>query len=164
MRRQIPIEEVFIDTAVAKVVLKGVRDRPGMAAEVFGIIAEKDINVEMIVSGPSSKGRTDIAFLVKESQLPRLREVADEILEESVAQNIVIDSKVVLIVFYGGREMQHTPGVASTIFDILAMAGVNVEMFSASVDSISVVIREDRVDDAREAIMEALGIEPEPTF
>lgn len=164
MSAKIPVEEIYINTAVVRVVLKGVRDRPGMAAEIFQILADKGINIEMIVSGPSSRGRTDIAFLILESQLPRLQEVSEEILKESIAQDIQIDPKVALIIFYGTREMQRTPGVASTILNALAMAGVNVEMFSASVDSVSLVIREDRVDDAREAIVEAFGIEPEPTY
>lgn len=164
MSTKIPVEEIHINTAVVRVVLKGVRDRPGMAAEIFQILADKGINIEMIVSGPSSRGRTDIAFLILESQLPRLQEVTEEILEESIAQDIQIDPKVALITFYGTREMQRTPGVASAILNALAMAGVNVEMFSASVDSVSLVIREDRVDDARGAIVDVFGIEPESTY
>ena len=160
----LPIEEVWVNKQVAKVILKGARDKPGIAAEIFESLAGNGINAELIVSGPASKGRADIAFLVLESQIPKLRETEEELLKEVDGKEMDIDTKVALLVFYGGRELSRKPGVAARIFDILAEAGVNIEMISTSVDSLSVVIRENRVDKAIEALQENLGIEPQENY
>ncbi len=160
----LPIEEVWVNRQVAKVLLKGARDKPGIAAEIFESLAKEGINAELIVSGPASKGRADIAFLVLKSMLPKLKEKEEELLEDVDAKDIDIDNKVALLVFYGGRELSRRPGVAAKIFDILAEAGVNIEMISTSIDCLSVVIREDRVDKAIEALQEHLGVEPQENY
>ncbi len=157
----LPVEEVWVNRRVVKVILKGIKDKPGIAALVFEVLAQEGINAELIVQGPSSKGRTDLAFLVMESQLHKLMEKQDEILEQVDGRDIIIDKKVALLTFYGGREFSKRPGIAARIFDILAQAGVNIEMISTSMESLSLVIREDRVDDAVIALRENLGIEPE---
>jgi aspartate kinase len=107
-----PIEELWVNRKVVKVILRAVKDKPGIAAEIFEKLASKGINVELIVSGPSSKGRSDIAFLVLESQLPRIQEMEDELIEISDASGIAYDPKVALLVFYGSKEISKTPGVA----------------------------------------------------
>lgn len=160
----LPIEEVWVNKQVAKIILKGARDKPGMAAEIFESLAANGINAELIVSGPSSKGKADIAFLVLESQIPRLQESKEELLKEVNGREVDVDTKVALLVFYGGRELSRRPGVAARIFDILAEVGVNVEMISTSIDSLSIVIRENRVDKAIEALRENLGIEPHENY
>ena len=160
----LPLEEVWINKHVAKVILRGARDKPGIAAEVFEHLAEGGINAELIVSGPPSKGRADIAFLVLESQIPKLREMEENLLGSVDGREMIVDTKVALMVFYGGKELSRIPGVAARIFDILAAAGVNIEMISTSIDSLSLVVREDRVDKAVEALREGLGIEPQQNY
>ena len=159
-----PIEDVLVNRKVAKVTLRGVRDKPGIAAIIFEELSSRGVNVEMIVTGASAKGRTDIAFLVLESQIDRIKEIEEELLQAIDARDLSIDRKVALIVFYGGSEMAKTPGVAARIFNILAEAGVNIEMISTSIDSLSLVVRENRIEEAIFAIGENLGIEPREEY
>jgi aspartate kinase len=159
-----PIEELWVNRKVVKVILRAVKDKPGIAAEIFEKLASKGINVELIVSGPSSKGRSDIAFLVLESQLPRIQEMEDELIEISDASGIAYDPKVALLVFYGSKEISRTPGVAARIFNLLAEAGVNIEMIGTSVDSISIVIREELVDRAILVLTDVLGLSVEEGY
>ena len=159
-----PIEELWVNRKVVKVILRAVKDKPGIAAEIFEKLASKGINVELIVSGPSSKGRSDIAFLVLESQLPRIQEMEDELIEISDASGIAYDPKVALLVFYGSKEISKTPGVAAKIFNLLAEAGVNIEMIGTSIDSISIVIREELVDRAILVLTDVLGLSVEEGY
>jgi aspartate kinase len=159
-----PIEELWVNRKVVKVILRAVKDKPGIAAEIFEKLASKGINVELIVSGPSSKGRSDIAFLVLESQLPQIQEMEDELIEISDASGIAYDPKVALLVFYGSKEISKTPGVAAKIFNLLAEAGVNIEMIGTSVDSISIVIREELVDRAILVLTDVLGLSVEEGY
>ncbi|MDI6851326.1 MAG: ACT domain-containing protein [bacterium] len=159
-----PIEELWVNRKVVKVILRAVKDKPGIAAEIFEKLASNGINVELIVSGPSSKGRSDIAFLILESQLPQIQEMEDELIEISDATGIAYDPKVALLVFYGTREISRTPGVAAKIFNLLAEAGVNIEMIGTSVDSISIVIREELVDRAVLVLTDVLGLSVEEGY
>ncbi|MEO0238341.1 MAG: ACT domain-containing protein [candidate division WOR-3 bacterium] len=159
-----PIEELWVNRKVVKVILRAVKDKPGIAAEIFEKLASKGINVELIVSGPSSKGRSDIAFLVLESQLPQIQEMEDELIEISDASGIAYDPKVALLVFYGSKEISKTPGVAAKIFNLLAEAGVNIEMIGTSIDSISIVIREELVDRAILVLTDVLGLSVEEGY
>ncbi len=91
-----PIEEVWVNRKVVNVILRGAKDKPGVAAEIFEKLASRGINVELIVSGPSSKGRADIAFLILESQLSKVKDLEDEIMEIADATGIGYDPKVAL--------------------------------------------------------------------
>jgi len=159
-----PVEELWVNRKVVKVILRGVKDKPGIAAEVFEKLASQGINIELIVSGPSSKGRSDIAFLVLESQLFRIQDMENDLMESTDAMGIGYDPKVALLVFYGSKEISKTPGVASKIFNILAEAGVNIEMVSTSIDSISIVIREELVDRAVMVLSDMLGLSVEEAY
>ncbi len=155
----LPIEEVWVNKKVVKVTLKGARNKPGIAAEVFEILASHGINAELIVAGSSDRGRTDIAFLVLESDYLKLKDFEETLCESVQAKGIHYEPKVALFVFYGDRTLSRRPGIAAKIFDIFAQAGINIEMVSASVDSISIVIPEDRVDDAYMILQDTLGLD-----
>ncbi len=159
-----PVEELWVNRKVVKVILRGVKDKPGIAADIFEKLASKGINVELIVSGPSSKGRSDIAFLVLSSQLAMIQDMEDELMESTDAMGIGYDPKVALMIFYGSKEISRTPGVAAKIFNILAEAGVNIEMVSTSIDSISIVVREELVDRAVMVLTDVLGLSVEEGY
>jgi len=155
----LPVEEVWVNNKVVKITLKNARDKPGIAAQIFERLAEIPINVELIVQGPSIKGKADIAFLILESQIPMFEEVKDELMDNIGATDIKMDKGVAILVFQGDRGLSKRPGIAAKIFDLIAQAGVNIEMISTSSDSLSLVIREDRLDDTLEVLQEELGIE-----
>jgi aspartate kinase len=161
---KLPIEEIWVSTHVVKVTIRRARDRAGIAAEVFETLNNLEINVELIVHASSTKGKADIAFLVLQSQLPKIKDSCQELLDTIGGEDLLIDDKVALLAFYGHRELSRTPGIASHIFNILAEVGVNIEMISTSLDSLSLVIRSDRVHQAVEALRDHLGIEPTQSY
>jgi len=155
----LPVEDLWVARKVAKITLRDARDKPGVAADLFSLLSDLGINAEFILQGPARRGRADLAFLVLESELPKVMDYYDQLVEAVDARDLQVDRKVALLVFYGSREMHRTPGVAATVFNVLASAGVNIDMISTSLDSLAIVIREDRVDDALEALQEYLDIE-----
>ncbi len=156
----LPIKSIWISRKVAQVTVRGARDKPGVAADLFQHLFERNINVEMIFSGPSTKGRVNLAFLIRESDLHKVEEDMLEDLTELVdAREIVIDPKVAIITFRGTTDMLQTPGIAAFIFGLLAQAGANIELVGTCMDSISVVIRRNRLDTALDVMIENIPVE-----
>lgn len=156
----LPIESIWVSRKVAQVTVRGARDKPGVAADLFQHLFERNINVEMIFSGPSTRGRVNLAFLIRESDLPKVEdEIVDDITDLVDAREVVIDPKVAIITFRGTTDMLQTPGIAAFLFGLLAQAGANIELVGTCMDSISVVIRRDRLDTALDVLMENLPVE-----
>lgn len=158
------IENIWISRKVVKVTVKGVMDKPGLAAYLFQLLSELGVNAEMLLSGPASHGRTDLAFLIMESQWPLLRENKEKIIDEINARDMVFDPKVALIVIEGKRDMSRVPGIAYQILNLFGERGINIELISSSLNAICLVIREDRVDDAIEELAEKTGITPKEGY
>ncbi|MGH9182884.1 MAG: aspartate kinase [Acidimicrobiales bacterium] len=152
------ISAVTHDTSEAKVTVAGVPDRPGIAARLFRPLADADLNVDMIVQNISEQGVTDISFTVPrehlEVALRSCRASAGDIGATRVNADADI-AKVSLI----GAGMKAQPGVSALMFEVLAAAGVNIEMISTSSIRITCVIRGDQVDVAVGALHEAFELE-----
>jgi len=159
-----PIQSVWISRRIAKVTVRAARDKPGVAADLFQLLSDLGINAEMILSGPASRGHVDVAFLVMESDLPKVTAHYDEIVAAVSARDLQVDRKVALVVFLGSRAMSRTPGVAARVFSLLAEAGANIELISTSLDSLCTVIREDRVDEVIDLVREKWEIEPQEGY
>ena len=156
------ISGVAHDRSEAKITVVGVPDKPGEAAAIFRALAGADINLDMIVQNVSSvaTGRTDITFTLpttdSHAAMTALERVKDEIGFESTVYDDQI-GKVSLI----GAAMRSHPGVSATFFSALADAGVNVELISTSEIRISVVCRDDALDDAVRAVHTAFDLDQE---
>jgi len=124
---------------VAKVTLKGVPDRPGIAARLFGALAAREVNVDMIIQSASRRGINDISFTVSRSDLPTAVEVAEEVRQELDAEAVEHDTGVAKVAIVGAGMISH-PGVAARMFRTIADQGVNIQMISTSDISISCVI------------------------
>ena len=145
------ISAVTHDFSEAKVTVTGVPDRPGVAARLFGALAEANVNVDMIIQNVSEQARTDISFTVSEDDLPLVRQVAGEIAEAVGAGGISYDgdiSKVSLI----GAGMRTHPGIAAGMFQTLADNEINIEMISTSPIKISCVVRQEDGEKAVRAL------------
>ncbi|GEM_PF-3220828 len=153
------IEEIYVTERVAKVVLRRARAHPSVIAEVFALLAHKDINVLLIAQSNASGGRADIGFVVFESQAPLVKEMEDELIEAVGASDLVVDNGVALISIYGSTEMSRTPGIAARVFDALASVNAKPEMMTASVDTISFIVREQRAMDAYLALKDAFRVD-----
>jgi aspartate kinase len=141
------VSAVTDDTSEAKVTVRGVPDRPGVAAQLFGTIAERSINVDMIVQNTSEAGLTDISFTVAREDLAATMAVCQEIEPAIGADGVSSDDGIGRISLVGAGMKSH-PGVTARMFKTLAGAGINIEMISTSSIRISCVIRIDRVEEA----------------
>ena len=135
----------------AKVTLTGVADQPGTAARIFDILAERHINVDMIVQNLGSEGKADISFTIERSDLPRFDEVEKALKEAVEATNLMIDKKITKISAIGVGMKSHA-GVASRMFKTLSDRKINILMISTSEIKISCVIQEEYTELAMRAL------------
>lgn len=148
---QAVITGVAHDTSEAKVTVHGVPDQPGVAAKLFGELAEHEVDVDMIVQNVSTAGHTDISFTVSELNIDRAREAAERVLSGLGAQGVDVDTNIAKISLIGAGMRSH-PGVAADMFRQLAENQINIEMISTSPIRISCIISADRCDEAVKAL------------
>ena len=151
------VSAVTSDVSEAKVTISGVQDRPGVAAAIFRGLAEKSVNVDMIVQISAHSGVTDVSFTVPRAELATARAVAEAAAEDLGAEGVTVDDEIGQISLVGAGMKTH-PGVTATMFEALAKENINVEMISTSPIRISCTVREDSVDDAVRVLHEAFGL------
>lgn len=145
------ISGIAHDRSEAKVTVRGVPDQPGVAAALFEPLAERGVNVDMIVQNVSHDGSTDISFTVPKSVASHAAEVAGKVATEMGAAEVDLDENIGKVSLVGAGMKSH-PGVAAGVFRALANAGINIEMISTSTIRISCVVRGDQIDDAVRAL------------
>jgi len=146
------------DISEAKVTLVGVPDRPGIAATLFRALADENLNVDMIVQNVSAEGKTDISFTVSRDDANRAAEVVERVAHAIGAAGYDVDQGIGKVSLVGAGMRSH-PGVAAQMFEVLAKAGINIEMISTSPIRISCVIREDAVANAVRELHNAFHLE-----
>ena len=154
------ISGVAADMNDAKVTVVGVPDRPGEAAAIFRVLAEANVNLDMIVqnvSGPN-KERTDVTFTCGNADVARAMQALLDVQSEIGFENLASDEGIAKVSLVGAG-MRSNPGVSASFFDALAQAGVNVEMISTSEIRISVVTRADHAKKALRAVHTAFGLD-----
>ncbi len=145
----------------AKITLVRVPDRPGVAAAIFGPLADAAINVDMIVQNVSSEdGRTDLTFTVTKSDFERALSVLTENLEDLGRPELVTDSNVVKVSVIGVGMRSHA-GVAQEMFRALADKGINIQVISTSEIKVSVLIAEEYTELALRCLHTAYGLDGE---
>ncbi|MFM7617032.1 MAG: aspartate kinase [Actinomycetes bacterium] len=152
------VSGVTHETAEAKVTISRVPDEPGVAARLFRRLADSEINVDMIVQNVSTDGHTDISFTVPEVDLVRTLQVAEEIATSVGASGVAADPDIARVSIVGAG-MRTNPGVAATMFEVLADEGVNIEMISTSTIRTSCVVRAADVERAAQALHSAFGLD-----
>jgi aspartate kinase len=152
------ISAVIHDVSEAKVMVTRVADRPGVAASLFRSLADHNINVDMIVQNSALDGTTDITFTVPRADLATGLEVCRAHVGELGGGEVLSDTDIAKISLIGAG-MKSNPGVAATMFEVLAKEQVNIEMISTSPIRISCVVRAPRVEDAVQALHAAFGLE-----
>jgi aspartate kinase len=143
----------------AKVTLTKVADRPGVAAAIFGPLADSAINVDMIVQNISDDGKTtDMTFTVGRTDLDRAVKLLNEKKAALGFSEIKPDSSVVKVSVIGVGMRSHA-GVALTMFRTLSEKGINIEVISTSEIKISVLIDEQYLELALRALHTAYGLD-----
>ncbi len=145
----------------AKITLRRVQDRPGVAAGIFGSLADTAINVDMIVQNVSENGETtDLTFTVGRTDLDRAAKVLDGIKGEIGFTDMIADPTVAKVSVVGVG-MRSQPGVAKTMFRTLADRGINIQVISTSEIKVSVLIASDYTELAVRALHTAFGLDAE---
>ncbi len=153
------IQGVADDTNVAKVSVVGVENKPGIAHHIFQSLADKNVDVDMIVQSIRTveDQKTDIVFTITLDDVVLAREVLDNLKAETKMEEYVINEKMAKVSIVGAG-MLGEPGVAAQMFGILGEENINIEIISTSEISITCLIAEDRVKDAIRAIHDNLVI------
>jgi len=143
----------------ARITVQQVEDRPGVAAAVFGPLAEANINVDMIVQSVSRDGRyANITFTVSKADLPRAEAVLARVKERIGFERLVADPNVVKISVIGVGMRSHA-GIAHKMFQTLADKGINIQAISTSEIKISVLIADEYTELALRALHSAYGLD-----
>ncbi|MBO1756697.1 aspartate kinase [Allobranchiibius sp. CTAmp26] len=160
-----PVEDPIIagvahDRSEAKITVVGVPDSPGKAAQIFQAIAAQQINIDMIVQNVSAlaTGQTDVSFTLPKTDGQRAVQVLQAAREHIGFESLQYDDQVGKLSLVGSGMRSH-PGVSATLFQALADNGINIEMISTSEIRVSVVTRDDQLDDAVRAVHTAFGLD-----
>ena len=168
---EIPVEEatlvgVATDTSEAKVTVLGIPDTVGEAAKLFRVLADNEINIDMVLQNVSSleDNRTDITFTCPRADGPRAMELLKRLQSEGTCENLLYDDQIGKVSLIGAGMKSH-PGVTAVFCEALRDAGVNSELISTSEIRISVILREADVKTAAKTLHDAfeLGGEEEAT-
>jgi aspartate kinase, monofunctional class len=167
----IPVEEAVLtgvatDKSEAKVTVLGIPDRPGEAAKLFRVIADAEINIDMVLQNVSSleDGTTDITFTCPRADGPRAMELLSKLQSEGGWSNVLYDDQVGKVSLVGAGMKSH-PGVTADFTEALRDVGVNMELISTSEIRISMLTREADLEKAARALHDKfqLGGEEEAT-
>ncbi|MBV1796435.1 aspartate kinase [Siccirubricoccus sp. G192] len=142
----------------AKVTLRRVPDRPGVAASVFGALARANVNVDMIVQNIGADGSTDMTFTVGKTDLMRAQDVLGKAQAELGFEALLADPDVAKISVVGVGMRSHA-GVANTMFRALAEKNINIQVISTSEIKVSVLVAADYTELAVRALHTAYGLD-----
>ncbi|UQX88177.1 aspartate kinase [Jatrophihabitans telluris] len=160
----LPVEQAIIsgvahDRSEAKVTVVGVPDKPGEAAALFRVLAEAEINLDMIVQNISTggTGKTDVSFTLPKTDGQLAVQALTKVKGQVGFENVLYDDHIGKLSLVGAGMRSH-PGVSATFFASLAEAGINVEMISTSEIRISIVCRDTDLDQAVRAVHDAFEL------
>ena len=151
------ISAVVHDLDEAKITVAGVPDHPGVAARLFRALADRNVNVDLIVQNTSEQGKTDISFTVPRGDAETSQTVCEALATEIGATEVRTDTDIGRVSVVGAG-MKSNPGVAATVFETLAASGINIEMISTSAIRVSCVVRQSQVEDAVVALHRAFEL------
>ena len=142
----------------AKLTVLGVPDRPGIAFQILGPVAEANVDVDMIIQNVSHDGTTDFSFTVNRTDYAKALGVLENVKNALGARGVVGDNKICKVSAVGVGMRSH-PGVASKMFGALAAEGINIQMISTSEIKISVVIEEKYLELAVRVLHKAFDLD-----
>jgi aspartate kinase len=146
------------DTNVAKIMVIGVPDHPGIAKDLFEPLARANVSVDTIVQNAGVDSVTDITFTVSRTDVLKALSIVEPVAKSIGAQRITSDKSLCKVSIVG-TGMQNTPGYAARMFRALADAGINIQLITTSEIRITCIIDESRVKDAVKALHTAFEVE-----
>jgi aspartate kinase len=158
---QATITGIAFNRDEAKITVLGVPDRPGIAYQILGPIADANIEVDMIIQNQSVEGKTDFTFTVPRTDYNKAMAALEQVKTTIGAANFIGDPKVSKVSVVGVGMRSHV-GIASQMFRTLSDEGINIQMISTSEIKISVLIDEKYMELAVRALHKAFGLESAP--
>jgi aspartate kinase len=156
------VRGVALDLQLARLAVRQVPDRPGMAAELFGILAKNNISMDTIIQSQRTNiiqgiATRDIAFTVAQADAADAKRLLDAAAPQLGCGEIVVDEAIAKVSIVGAG-MIGQAGVAAQMFDALAAAGINIQTIATSEIKISCVVAQDRGIDALKIVHRAFGL------
>lgn len=161
-QNSLPVRGVALDLNQARLAIRYVRDRPGMAAQLFGLLAEQNISVDMIIQSQRCRvidgvPTRDIAFTVSQADAEAARMTLQQATPILGCGEILLDSDIAKVSIVGAG-MVGQPGVAARMFEALAQHQINIQMITTSEIKISCVVAQEQGVIALQAIHNAFGL------
>jgi aspartate kinase len=155
---RVMVSGVSGDRNQAKLTIVGVPDRPGIAAKIFGPVAQANIVVDMIIQNVSQGSLTDISFTVPRADLAKAVDLVQRIAKEIDAKSVAVTEAIAKVSLVGVGMRSHS-GVAAKMFEVLSREGINIMMISTSEIKISCVVEEKYMELAMRALHSAFGLD-----
>jgi aspartate kinase len=157
-----PVSGVTVDRDQARLAILKVPDRPGVAGEIFGALAERRVSVDMIIQAFHEGGSVnDITFTVKRSDLGTARQALEEVAARTGAEGVLTDEDVAKVSIVGAGLMDQ-PDVAARMFSALGDAGINIKMISTSEIRISCAISDTDAERAVRVVHDLFDLDERP--
>ena len=147
------IRGVSHSTKESKITIEGLPDNPGIAAKVFKELANNSINVDIVIQGGGADNMNSISFTVKDEDFSNAKNITEKLALELGAKKVLTNPNVAMVSVVGVG-IKSNPGVAASVFESLANAGVNIDMISTSEIKISCIIADKDLDKAVNALHE----------
>jgi aspartate kinase len=158
---KVVVSGITYDKKEAKITITRVVDRPGIAAKLFGRVADAGVVVDMIVQNISQDGHTDISFTVPRTDFHKAMEIVRGIATEIGADQVLGDERIAKVSIVGVGMRTHS-GVAAKMFAVLAAKNINIMMISTSEIKVSCVIEEKYAELAVRVLHDAFQLETQP--
>ena len=149
--------ELRYNQLMAKITLKSVHDKPGIAAEVFSVLSEQGIAVELLTTSPTGRNKGDISFAIPLDQVPAVKIQIESIRKEIGFKSIDSDPGVSVVNIHGD-ELSQDPATASRILKALAGGGINLQMISQSLNYLSFLINRSQLAQVLDIMKGSFGI------
>jgi aspartate kinase len=160
---RVTVSGVTGDRNQAKITIVGVPDRPGVAARVFGRVAEANILVDMIIQNVGQGALTDISFTVPRADLGKSVDLVQRVVKDIEAKSMTVTDSIAKVSLVGVGMRTHS-GVAAKMFQVLSEEGINIQMISTSEIKISCVIDEKYLELAIRTLHAAFRLDEPPAF
>lgn len=145
----------------AKIVVRGVPDRPGIASAILSPVSAANIEIDMIIQNISEDGTTDFSFTVQRGDYEKALKILNEKVKDDIGASKISGTDDVVKVSIVGVGMRSHAGVASKMFDTLASNNINLQMISTSEIKVSVLIQEQYLEKAVKSLHTAFGLDRE---
>lgn len=151
------VQGIAFDKNQARINVRGVPDKPGIAYQILGTVADANIEVDMIIQNVGAEGTTDFSFTVPRGDLKTTLKLLQD-LQESIGSTDITGDDTVCKVSIVGMGMRSHAGVASRMFRTLAEEGINIQMISTSEIKVSVLIDEKYMELATRVLHKAFDL------